>query len=339
MAELQDVREVKEKHKEEILSRPNVVGVGAGYKRQGGEATDQIVVVALVKEKLPLSALSAEEVVPTHVDGILTDVVEVGELKALQARTDRWRPAPPGVSLGHYRITAGTFGCVVRDRNSGERLILSNNHVLANENDADVGDAILQPGVADGGIAAQDTIATLLRYIPLHYEGEPSDDSCLPLRWVGDAARAIGWQSLADRLARDAVAPSNLVDAALARPVDANISEEILEIGLVGGTTPALLGMAVRKSGRTTGLTTGQVQVIDATVRVTYSGGRIARFENQILTSDMSLGGDSGSLLVSSETLVASETPVAVGLLFGGSDVVTIHSPIDIVLELLAVDL
>ena len=91
MAELQEVREVKERHKEEILSRPNVVGVGAGYKKTGTVTTDQIVVVALVKEKLPLSALAEHEVIPANVDGVITDVIEVGELRALQDRTDRWR--------------------------------------------------------------------------------------------------------------------------------------------------------------------------------------------------------------------------------------------------------
>jgi hypothetical protein len=333
MAELQEVREVKERHKEEILSRPNVVGVGAGYKKTGTVTTDQIVVVALVKEKLPLSALAEHEVIPANVDGVITDVIEVGELRALQDRTDRWRPAPPGVSLGHYRITAGTFGCVVRDRDTGERLILSNNHVLANENDAEVGDAILQPGPADGGLLPQDTLATLLRFIPLHYEGEPESNSCLPLRWVADAAEFVGWNSLADSITGNAVAASNLVDAALARPVDEIFTSDILEIGPVTASMPAALGMGVRKSGRTTGLSSGQIQVVDSTVRINYSGGRVARFENQILTSNMSQGGDSGSLLV------AENEPLAVGLLFGGSDVVTIHSPIDVVLDLLAVEL
>lgn len=333
MPELEKVKAAKEKHKEEILSKPNVVGVGTGFKKQGEEMTDQIVVVALVSQKLPPAALAAGEAIPNRVDGVVTDVVEVGELRALQARTDRWRPAPPGVSLGHYRITAGTFGCVVRDRTSGERLILSNNHVLANENDAETGDAILQPGPADGGGVAQDTLATLLRFIPLHYEGEPDQGSCLPLRWVADAARAVGWQGLADSIEGEAVAASNLVDAALARPAEGVITEEILGIGAVSGVLPAALGMGVRKSGRTTELTTGQVQVVETTVRVNYSGGRVARFESQILTSAMSLGGDSGSLLV------AADAPLAVGLLFAGSDVVTIYSPIEIVLDLLEVEL
>src|SRR4030067_2386517 len=98
----------------------------------------------LVRQKVPPAALTAETMVPREINGVRTDIIQVGEIRALQSRTDRWRPAPGGVSIGHFRITAGTFGCVVRDRASGSRLILSNNHVLANSNDASPGDAILQ---------------------------------------------------------------------------------------------------------------------------------------------------------------------------------------------------
>ena len=106
----------------------------------------------MVSRKLPLPGLAPETVLPKHVEGVKIDVIEVGQLRALQARTDRWRPAPGGVSIGHYKITAGTFGGIVRDRNTGERLILSNNHVLANSNNASAGDVILQPGAIDGRI-------------------------------------------------------------------------------------------------------------------------------------------------------------------------------------------
>ena len=66
-----------------------------------------------------------------------------------------------GVSIGHYAITAGTPGAFVKDKTTAETLILSNNHVMANSNDASIGDAILQPGPADGGKSPQDRIAAL----------------------------------------------------------------------------------------------------------------------------------------------------------------------------------
>jgi hypothetical protein len=83
--------------------------------------------------------------------------------------------------------------------------------------------------------------------------------------------------------------------------------------------------MSVRKSGRTTGFSTGEIQVLDATVNVSYGTGRVAQFENQIVTDPISQGGDSGSLLVAGDALRA------VGLLFAGSDQTTIHNPIQAV--------
>ena len=61
------------------------------------------------------------------------------------------RPLRIGASIGHFKITAGTLGAFVRSRDDGSVLILSNNHVLANENKAKKGDHILQPGDFDGG--------------------------------------------------------------------------------------------------------------------------------------------------------------------------------------------
>jgi hypothetical protein len=56
------------------------------------------------------------------------------------------RPLRIGGSVGHFKITAGTLGCFVRARIGDALHILTNNHVLADENRAKVGDAILQPG-------------------------------------------------------------------------------------------------------------------------------------------------------------------------------------------------
>lgn len=333
MSQQEKVRQVKEASKEAILSKPNVIGVGVGYRVVRGRTTDELCVVTLVRQKLPEAGLDPEALVPREIDGVTTDVVQVGDIWALQARTDRWRPAPGGVSLGHYQVTAGTFGGVVSDRATGARLILSNNHVLANSNDASPGDPILQPGAVDGGRVEEDTIARLERFCPIEFSTAP-----------GTCGLAKGYASVGNTLAKllgskhqlqvtqvDPMA-SNLVDAAIARPEDDDdILDEILEIGEVSSTALATLGMSVRKSGRTTGFTTGEITVLDTTVNVSYPGGRIARFESQIVTSPMSQGGDSGSLLVAGDSLQA------VGLLFAGSAQTTIHSPVQAVLDCLEV--
>jgi hypothetical protein len=331
---MSELRRAKETHKEELLAKENVVGVGLAEKRVDGEGTGQVTVVALVRKKVPPEALDPKEMVPSHLDGVPTDVVEVGDLKAQPARTDRWRPAPGGVSLGHFHITAGTFGCIVRDRATGARLILSNNHVLANGNDASIEDPILQPGTADGGREESDTIAYLERFAPIQYNLEPA--TCSLASGLADlanfVARLVGSKHRLQAIRADPSAV-NRVDAALARPADdALVTDEIVDIGRVAGTMLPSLGLAVRKSGRTTGLTSGEITVIEATVDVGYDE-RMARFEGQLLTGPMSQPGDSGSLLMAAESLQA------VGLLFAGSAQATIYNPIADVLSALQVTL
>jgi hypothetical protein len=328
-------RQVKDTHKSALLSTPNVVGVGVGEKTTQGRKTGEICVVILVREKLPETGLAPEVVLPREVGGVKTDVIQVGDLRALLARTDRWRPAPGGVSLGHYNITAGTFGTVVRDRLAGTRLILSNNHVLANSNDAALGDAILQPGAYDGGTLDSDRIAVLERFCPIEFNTAPPTCSIATgvARLSNALARLVG---SSHRLQAQKVNPqaANQVDAAVARPVeDSMILDEILEIGTVSGTVEATLGMPVRKSGRTTSLTSGQINVLDATVSVSYGSNKMATFDNQLVAGPMSQGGDSGSLVVAADSLRA------VGLLFAGSDQTTIFNPIQAVLDCLQVDL
>jgi hypothetical protein len=335
MSEHEQVRLAKDLNKGNLFAKPNVVGVGVGEKVSQGRSTGELSVVVLVRQKVPLVGLQPEAVVPREIDGIRTDVVEVGLIRAFQARTERWRPAPGGVSIGHFKITAGTLGCVVRDRTTRDRLILSNNHVLANSNDASPGDSILQPGPADGGQDGADTIARLERFCPIQYNVEPSTCGVAEsIANLGNAlARMFGSNHRLEVIRANAAATNN-VDAAVARPLDErDILDEILEIGVVSGAVPATLGMQVRKSGRTTGLTSGEISVVDATVSVSYGPERAATFENQIVAGPMSQGGDSGSLVVSGAELKA------VGLLFAGSEQSTIINPIQLVLDCLGVDL
>ncbi|MFP3853233.1 MAG: hypothetical protein ACLFWD_02945, partial [Anaerolineales bacterium] len=227
------------------------------------------------------------------------------------------------------------FGAVVHDERTGEALLLSNNHVLADSNQGESGDPILQPAPADGGRLDRDQVATLERFAPIQFTVEPSECGWAEgvAALANAAARAIG---SSHRLQAYQTHPqaSNMVDAAVARPINPeDIRAEILEIGELEGIRTAELGATVRKSGRTTGFTLGEVVVIGATLSVNYSPSRRARFEEQIITTPMSSPGDSGSLLV------AGDSPEAVGLLFAGSDQVTIHNPIEAVLQQLEVRL
>lgn len=323
------IRQVKSSYVLDLLSKINVVGVGLGYKISQGVSTGELSLIVSVARKMDAAALTAKDLVPRSLDGVKTDVVQTGVLRAFQSPRDRWRPVvPPGVSVGHYRVTAGTFGCLVR---RGEELfILSNNHVLANSNDCQPGDAILQPGAADGGVS-DDRIATLGDYVPLDFGTTEPDcpiagGSAKLLNYV---ARAFG--SSHQLQAVKQTAGENHVDAALARPLSPDmVTNEILYIGAPTGTGTATLGTQVQKSGRTTGHTQGVITQIDATVRIDYSG-RTALFTGQMVAGAMSQPGDSGSAVLDMDKQV-------VGLLFAGSDAITITSPIDDVLAALNVE-
>ena len=337
MATIDDVKMIKTQHVKTLKKKLNVNGVAVGHKIVAGKDTGEMCVTVLVKKKLVKSQLLGKDLVPQTINGIPTDVREVGNIVAFKARTDRWRPAPGGVSIGHYLITAGTLGAFVKDVTTGQVLILSNNHVLANSNNASVGDAILQPGPADGGSNPQDRIATLERWITIQFQsgGGGNGGSCSLAKSAAGVlnffAKIVG---SSHRLVPTKIsATANEVDCAVAKPIDnSSITGDILDIGVITGTKAATLNMALRKSGRTTGTTTGTVDMLAATVDVGYGGSLVATYENQIIAGAMSQPGDSGSLVVD------GTDPLAVGLLFAGSDTTTVINPIDRVLALLNVE-
>ena len=327
-----EIVRVKEQYKETILAKPNVVGVGTGYKVVGGVTSDDLCIMAMVSKKIPRAGLEPDAMVPSKLDGVGTDVLQVGLLQAHGGRLERNRPLVGGISIGHYKVTAGTLGGVVRDRESGERFIISNNHVLANSNDAQIGDPIIQPGAADGGRADDDTVAHLEKFRPIRFNVGPATCGVAKgFEKFGNAMASLFGSKHQVRTYFNDPEASNIIDAALARPIsDEILSDEILDIGILSGTTSAQLGQSVRKSGRTTGYTMGRVVILDATVDIQY-GERVARYERQIVTDGMSNPGDSGSLLVAADSLLA------VGLLFAGSDQATIYNPINLVLDQLGV--
>jgi len=154
-----------------ILSLDNVVGVGIGHKQVGGSCTCEPAVAVLVVQKVSEAALTQKQRVPKRIWRFVTDVLEVGELVGLD-RLTRMRPARPGTSLAHYQVTAGTYGAMVYDVVTGQPLMLSNNHVLANMSNgrdgrARRGDRVLQPGRYDGGTLS-DVVGYLERFVPIH---------------------------------------------------------------------------------------------------------------------------------------------------------------------------
>jgi len=314
------VQQTKHQYEPTLMGLSNVVAIGVGLKIAGDVQTNEPSVVVSVVKKLPVIQLPESARVPKTLGGVPTDVVEIGKVFALQDPTQKMRPARPGISIGHYQITAGTLGCLVQ--RTGQVYILSNNHVLANSNAGQLGDAILQPGPHDGGTSA-DQIGTLEQFIPIGFGISPSP-GCSPLaslmRLFGPAKLLINEPG------------NNTVDCAIAKPLSADlVNPDILKIGIPTGVGTATLGTQVQKSGRTTGLTTDQITQIDVTVSVDY-GGKIATYKNQLMAGAMSQGGDSGSAVLDMNKQV-------VGLLFAGSNTTTIMNPIQLVLDALQVQL
>jgi len=312
------ISEVQEDESDALLAKANVVGLGIGHKITEEKDTGEPCLTVFVSQKLDPDMIGVADMIPKTVGKFKTDVVETGEIFAgvdateelpepdteeevgIEALRGRIRPAQGGYSVGHYRITAGTIATAVTDTRPYPGIprkyyILSNNHVLANSNNARIGDPILQPGPYDGGRYPRDLIARLSRYVPIRFNGPP-----------------------------------NYVDAAIAEGQFHNLNREIYWIGYVKGVRAVRVGSIVQKTGRTTNYTTGRVTAINATVNVNYGGGRVARMVRQIVTTNMSAGGDSGSLLCD-----LGEN--AVGLLFAGSSRVTIHNDIRYVQSLLGI--
>jgi len=319
--------ETKSRHLHTILKLRNVVGAGVGYKVTQASPTGEMSVMVAVSRKVHPKELRPADLVPLHIDGVRTDVIETGRLRALGAARSKMRPAQPGASIAQFESTAGTFGCLVE--RDGEPFILSNNHVLAMLNQAEIGDPVLQPGPADGGTMA-DQIATLADFVPIDFGAEEPD--CQWATWLEKAINTLAQMTRsAHRLQAIKLTPGvNKVDAALARPLSPDlVRPDILDLGLPAGVGEATLGTRVKKSGRTTGFSTGAIQAIDLTAQIDYDGSA-ATFHGQLMASPMSQRGDSGSIMLDEQRRV-------VGLLFACSDQATIINPIHEVIEALGI--
>src|SRR6266568_4708526 len=303
LQEIHAVLAVHKRHSAALLRLPGVVGTAVGLLPNGKPGLKVL--------------LASPEVrgLPSALEGIPVVAQVTGMLVAFSDPTKRQRPAPMGFSVGHPAITAGSIGARVLD-GSGNVYVLSNNHVLANSNDASIGDPALQPGPYDGGTAPADQIGTLFAFKQIDFSG---GDNTI------DAAIAL---SSADDLGNATPTDDGYGTPSAAIFGDANND------GVFDDKT-ALLGLNVQKYGRTTKLTKGQITGINGTVTVCYEVFIIfclksATFVDQLIIEPGSFsgGGDSGSLIVSDDQ---NKNPV--GLLFAGSSAQTIANRIDLVLN------
>jgi len=325
---MKKIEKVLKDKKEELLDKANTVGVGIGYIVKNGKKTGEVGLVAMVEKKLPESELEPQDIHPKIVNGVRIDVQEVGKIKALyccmnplksilkrrrsKSRTDKIRPICPGISVGNKMITAGTLGILVKYKKdfSGSKkikdykndiicddikrhdkvMILSNAHVLCDNCFKDFSEQrsldIHQPGPYDKTPSSNTYIGKLHRYIKLE-ENYPA---------FGDRALAILDDSIP-------------------------YSSEIFGYWVrVNGFSKPELGKKITKIGRTTGITSGKIIMVNASVKVDY-GGVVVLHKEVFVSNAKSAGGDSGSVSVYDDN-------TSPGILFAGSPSTSVYTDI-----------
>ncbi len=310
------VMAVQERHTERLMSLPGVVGTAVGLDETGRPVVKVY------------TAHPGVRGIPAFLDGENVEIEVTGEIYALgtlaalekaskpsavtKVNPRGWfdRPVPIGVSTGNANEgSAGTIACRVRDSN-GNVYALSNNHVYARTNAAEIGEAIWQPG-------PYDVVMTLRK------SWNPAD----PTYVIG---------VLDDFVRIDFSGGENYVDAAIALVSKDTVGTSTPSNGYGTPSSTTVVAspkMAVKKYGRTTALTYGTISGINATVTVDY-GVRQAKFVGQISVTGRRFiqAGDSGSLLVTQ----TGNWPV--GLLFAGNTngSYAVANPIELVLAAFA---
>jgi hypothetical protein len=282
-----------------LRANPSVVGFSQTLKPKivNGKPTGRLAIRVYVEKKLPPSKIPSGQALPKTIGKVPVDVEEIGKVEP--ANRQRRRPIDGGSSGIYTGGTAATLGYFVREKkappppNKPQWYALSNAHAL--HPPAGTPNETIQPSPRDSGIAPQD--------------------------WVG----------------KESLYTYDKVDAAIAR-IDTGARAVIIGLPTPGGTAKVQTGMTVAKSGRTTGVTYGTVIDDDLEFKFPQWGtapGRV-RFERVFLIYnrhvDFGQGGDSGSLIIDP----ADQT--AIGLLFGTSRrpgkrfLVTLASPIQLVM-------
>jgi len=316
---VREVVEVQEAVTPGLMAVEDVLGTAVGQDYDGEMML--VIYVNLEGKNLGQTVRS----LPRNIRGVRAAVEITEPFRAMPAKPGRTtashtaKQTPPiqlgtsgswGYDLANGYCCGGTLGSLVQK--FGIKYILSNYHVF----EADIesggngivahdGDPIIQPGLIDVSCSFS-------------------------------KANVVGGLVISASL------PQTNIDAGIAATTDSMVSADgaILEIGTISSQIiAASINQAVKKSGRTTGLTRSKVTGLNATVSVAYDNecaGDIVFtkvFTGQIIIGNRGnkflAGGDSGSLMVED---IASN-PRAVGLLFAGSSTLAVANPIGEVLN------
>jgi hypothetical protein len=295
------MKKILEQNEKALLAKKNVVGVGIGEKWSNGKNTGKPAMLVFVSHKESTDKLSKKDLIPQKIGDVPTDVVGKSGVFRAEAYTARVRPLKPGYSCGHLHVTAGTIGAFFMDKD-GQVVGLSNNHVVAATN----------RGIRNRHLTVQPG-----RYDARRWRGNRVGQLKHFVKMVGP--RGYAW----DPVKKQRVKGYNFEDSGtfkLYKPEDIDLN--IPQIGPIAGWNDNVkVGEMLQKSGRTTEYTKNKVVALGATVTVWYDHNQKFQFRDQIVTADMSRGGDSGSLVLDMNGNVAA-------LLFAGSNTATIMNPI-----------
>ncbi|MEH2285070.1 MAG: hypothetical protein V7K90_27765 [Nostoc sp.] len=226
------------------------------------------------------------------------------------------RPLSIGLSISRTHPTsAGTLGCFVQKRGQADLLILSCNHVLANTNNAHIGDSIIQPAVEDGGNPETECIANLYEFIQLR-AGQP-----------------------------------NFADAAIAKVNNINEIERLcpfhesnlLQLFCRGEYLEETRHLVVAKVGRSSNLTVGRINAVEMEQQVLYeNNGSYMKVTFPNLTAIEGLNNEPFSELGDSGSIIVNIKGEPIGLLVGGArknQLISYANPIELVCQELNIEL
>lgn len=231
-------------------------------------ATRAVEEAVTARETAEAANASAQEAV-TQAAAAAAEVQATTTAVAQNVRTERVRPLRAGLSIGGTDATAGTLGYFAVDE-TGQRYVISEADVLGNV----VGGPILQPGPFDGG------------QIPADVIGQLATDP-VPLSAAGSVANLTALGRLNSTV---------------------EIEAEVPNIGPIPGVREPQVGMNIRKLGRATGWTEGEIIAVDQPVSVTFDDEETVRLQGAAFVAIEATQGDAGALVV-------DEAGYAIGLL------------------------
>lgn len=308
IATINRMNKIIENNCDNIMRNPEIIGIGIGKKIIKGIFTEIPTLTVIVKKKLMERDLNNSNKIPKFLYGVLTDVIEGGEISNA---SERVKPACGGVSIGNDKLyKEGTLAYAVTDKKTRQSLYaLSCMHVLSTDYTGNNGEVIIQPGNVVGEINDSYPLGIFTRGIKLKI-GVPKNQ-----RDYNEVDAAIAY-----------VGPNN-------EKTKKNLIEPLLKKRIISNISKVKSQDEIFKIGAETGETQGSILTVGTSIKITIDRDEMM-FKNQITAKIDGKKGDSGALGMRTKDFSAF------GMLIGVNDNgICCFNPIDKVLDALQVEL